>query len=509
MRTSHWTGGAMLILALVFAGSVFAQDVIPRKAPSGDPPTPAETGGSPWTIVNIPGLITGSTLGSVAVDPSGVVYVWTLTPTLTPSMMKELGPAERAMIEEPDPWEIPSGDVPGETGGTDYTPMMAMSMLYSYNGVDWVPVLRRFAETGVGVFVGSDGAVYASTLTRNGTVNVFHFDGVSWGKDLVAPGVVGPVGSFAGAQDVYLRSGPDVLRRFPRFGGDGYWAIEYSNSDLGKGNALIGMPDGDIMAPGDHGQAVFTGVQWAWYPEVTVTPTHAGWGGRDAKGALHLFVTGADADVNGPSIWQFKETPSTDLQGSFTEVFNEHAVTSIPSFASQIWAADVHNVFATGRCDGHGCVYRFDGAVWWDDDPWEGMAPTIGVGGTPGGPVWVSVADGRMIRFDPPGPTPPGLNIAPAPAGPGAATAPREAILKVRDLGPMLALVEFTLPEAREVSIDVFDVAGRHVKSLESGTLAAGTHTRSWNAEGAPSGVYFCRLNAGPTHLTTRIVLHR
>jgi hypothetical protein len=72
--------------------------------------------------------------------------------------------------------------------------------------------------------------------------------------------------------------------------------------------------------------------------------------------------------------------------------------------------------------------------------------------------------------------------------------------------------IRFELPVSESVRLDVFDAAGRLVRELADGPLAAGTHVREWdglNAGGVPvaSGVYFYRLEAGATIESRRMVL--
>jgi hypothetical protein len=59
--------------------------------------------------------------------------------------------------------------------------------------------------------------------------------------------------------------------------------------------------------------------------------------------------------------------------------------------------------------------------------------------------------------------------------------------------------LEFTLPQAGEANLELYDVAGRRVWSHAMGTLPAGQHSAEWNGRDAsgrraPSGVYFVRL---------------
>ena len=72
--------------------------------------------------------------------------------------------------------------------------------------------------------------------------------------------------------------------------------------------------------------------------------------------------------------------------------------------------------------------------------------------------------------------------------------------------------VAFSLPVAEDVQLGVFDLVGRKVATLASGQLPAGQHHRDWNGLDASGqkvhpGMYFYRLRAGSSTLTTRAVL--
>ncbi len=71
--------------------------------------------------------------------------------------------------------------------------------------------------------------------------------------------------------------------------------------------------------------------------------------------------------------------------------------------------------------------------------------------------------------------------------------------------------IRFTLPEARPVSLDVFDVAGRRIRSLVRGPLGPGAHTVVWDGtsdhgERVSSGVFFYRLSAGADRAQRKMV---
>ncbi len=62
-----------------------------------------------------------------------------------------------------------------------------------------------------------------------------------------------------------------------------------------------------------------------------------------------------------------------------------------------------------------------------------------------------------------------------------------------------------------EISVGVFDVAGRLVRRLHSGPLTTGAHTVSWNGldtsgRRCASGIYFVRVQAQGGHLQTRLM---
>ena len=61
--------------------------------------------------------------------------------------------------------------------------------------------------------------------------------------------------------------------------------------------------------------------------------------------------------------------------------------------------------------------------------------------------------------------------------------------------------LSYSLPQAADVEIDVYDVAGHRVRTLVRRDEGAGVHNAVWNGfddagTPAPSGLYFCRLRA-------------
>lgn len=70
----------------------------------------------------------------------------------------------------------------------------------------------------------------------------------------------------------------------------------------------------------------------------------------------------------------------------------------------------------------------------------------------------------------------------------------------------------FSLPEDSHVMLDVYNVGGRRVVTLADRRFAAGEHTVRWDGRGASgrlvaNGVYFCRLQAAGTEVTTKVLM--
>jgi hypothetical protein len=70
--------------------------------------------------------------------------------------------------------------------------------------------------------------------------------------------------------------------------------------------------------------------------------------------------------------------------------------------------------------------------------------------------------------------------------------------------------VPFTLAEATEVRVVVYDVLGREVAVLADGAMEAGRYEVGWSeARSLPSGTYVVRLTAGALTQTRRMMLLR
>ncbi len=67
--------------------------------------------------------------------------------------------------------------------------------------------------------------------------------------------------------------------------------------------------------------------------------------------------------------------------------------------------------------------------------------------------------------------------------------------------------IEYYLPRASKVRLEVFNVLGQSVVKLVDGRRSAGRHLVDFNASGKPSGIYFYRLTHGEGTETRKMTL--
>ncbi|MBD3179754.1 MAG: T9SS type A sorting domain-containing protein, partial [Candidatus Latescibacteria bacterium] len=74
--------------------------------------------------------------------------------------------------------------------------------------------------------------------------------------------------------------------------------------------------------------------------------------------------------------------------------------------------------------------------------------------------------------------------------------------------------LSFFIPERSAVRLDIYDTAGKKVKTLTEGVKEAGRYELEWNGRNSrnsevSSGIYFYRLSAGRKVITRKLVLIR
>ena len=67
--------------------------------------------------------------------------------------------------------------------------------------------------------------------------------------------------------------------------------------------------------------------------------------------------------------------------------------------------------------------------------------------------------------------------------------------------------INFALPTAADITLDIYNIQGRIVESLISGTMDAGYHSVIWDASKNSSGVYFIRMQSGEFKSMQKLML--
>ncbi len=68
-------------------------------------------------------------------------------------------------------------------------------------------------------------------------------------------------------------------------------------------------------------------------------------------------------------------------------------------------------------------------------------------------------------------------------------------------------VIQFSVPKSSYVSLKVYDMLGREVKTLVNETKQAGTYAYNFNASNLPSGVYLYKIVAGDYTATKKMIL--
>jgi len=67
--------------------------------------------------------------------------------------------------------------------------------------------------------------------------------------------------------------------------------------------------------------------------------------------------------------------------------------------------------------------------------------------------------------------------------------------------------IEYNLPEAGHVLLQVYDILGRHIETLTSDYYQAGSYQTLWDSKDMPSGLYFYKLQSGKSVQTNGMLL--
>jgi len=67
--------------------------------------------------------------------------------------------------------------------------------------------------------------------------------------------------------------------------------------------------------------------------------------------------------------------------------------------------------------------------------------------------------------------------------------------------------ISYQLPQNEDILISVYDMSGKHIKTLVKDYKKAGFYTANWDASPYPSGTYLIKMQSGPIKQTQKVVL--
>jgi len=70
-----------------------------------------------------------------------------------------------------------------------------------------------------------------------------------------------------------------------------------------------------------------------------------------------------------------------------------------------------------------------------------------------------------------------------------------------------ITTINYELAENANVAMDMFDITGKKIQSIEGGKQSSGSHSMQINAGGLQAGVYFYTLTAGDARVTKRMTI--
>ena len=360
---------------------------------------------------------------------------------------------------------------------------------------------------------------YATVMYNTSGVEqwVARYDGPSSGENIANAVVVDDAGNVYVTGGSYgSGTGKDYTTVKYNFSGIEQWVARYDGpaSDEDKANAI---------AVDDAGKVYVTGSSiglGALYDYATVKYSSSGveeWAARyegpvndsDMALSIALDATG-NVYVTGVSHSDYA-TVKYNSSGVEQWVVRYDGPASGRDEATAIAVDDAGNVYVKGRSYSSGArldyatikyntsgveqwVVRYDGSYYLD------FANTIAIDDA-----------GNVYITGPSADSETGFDYATIKysQGPGVVEASPELSghrLEVAQLTPE-PVITYTLPVSTRISLKLYDVTGKLVKTLVTGGQEAGTHTVCWDAEGVSTGVYFVRLKTEGYSASAKMVV--
>ncbi len=144
--------------------------------------------------------------------------------------------------------------------------------------------------------------------------------------------------------------------------------------------------------------------------------------------------------------------------------------------------------------------------AWHSDGSAYGAVPELPLAGLPGG---IITHDQINFPINVAGPASAAVRVGVAPAAGEAAPAETSRFELDNYPNPFnpSTTVAYSLPQAQQVRLSVYDVLGREVRRLVDGDQAAGRHEVVFDASTLPSGTYFYRIETPSGVQTRKLVL--
>ena len=294
---------------------------------------------------------------------------------------------------------------------------------------------------------------------------------------------------------------------------DGIWFFD-ANNGYALGDPASGTGKFVLLRTTD------AGVTWVHFANEPVGgSSEAGWNNSFWwNDASHGWFGTNNSRVwrtnDGGTSWGSAATPSTNSVGvTFNDNFtglvtHDNGIVGRTTNGGSSWTSVTSptSSLVTGVCyaPGTGIAWLVDavdlfpyrtndnGSTWITQAayPVAGNLEHISLADTGNG--WIVTSDGEVLHYNPSGTT----GVAPSP-GP---SLPTRYALDQNYPNPFNpgTTISYRIPGASVVTLRIYDVLGREVTTLVSGTKQAGSYTVHWDAGQHASGVYFYRLTVQP-----------
>jgi FlgD Ig-like domain len=411
-----------------------------------------------------------------------------------------------------------SGDGNTAIIGGPYSDGVGAAWIFARSGGVWSQQGSNLVGTGATGFAGQGSSV---ALSGDGNTAIVGgpFDADSHTED----------GGSAGAVWVFTRSGIVWSQQGTKLLGSD------ATVDASQGSSVALSSDGNTALVGGAFDNSQTGAAWVYtrsggvWSQQGAKLVGTGGGGAKQGSSVALSGDGNTAVVGGPNdvggigaAWVYTRSGGVWSQQG-TKLVGSGAIGASLQGQSVAISADGNTIVVGGSGDNAGLgatwVYTRSGGAWNQHG-----AKLVGSGAIRAAQQGFSVAlsgngGTAMVggAHDDGGTGATWVFIDPAIVSVTRARAPSSTL----ELAPLVPnpttgplAITFSVPKDAEVRLEVFDIAGRSVKSLVAGTTVAGRHTIRWDGRtsagrAAPDGIYLLSLRSGGTQLTRRLVLIR